>query len=67
MGSKEFNPKKVGYDGTEFKGGTLFDTSRPGNSNRGHRFKDGPRGNGVIGPAFTPEQRAAIIEYLKSL
>ena len=67
MGNKEFDPVKVGYGGTAFKGGTLFDTSRPGNSNRGHRFKDGPRGNGVIGPAFTPEQRAAIIEYLKSL
>jgi hypothetical protein len=67
MGNKQFDPLKVGYDGAEFTGGTLFDASRPGNSNRGHRFKDGPRGNGVIGPAFTPEQRAAIIEYLKSL
>jgi mono/diheme cytochrome c family protein len=67
MGSKEFDPVKVGYDGVEIKGGTLFDTTQPGNSNKGHRFKDGPRGNGVIGPAFSAEDRAAIIEYLKSL
>jgi hypothetical protein len=67
MGNKEFDPVKVGYDGVEIKGGTLFDTTQPGNSNVGHRFKDGPRGNGVIGPAFSPEEGANIIEYLKSL
>ena len=67
MGSKQFDPVKVGYDGVEIKGATLFDTTRPGNSNTGHRFKDGPRGNGVIGPALSAEERAEIIEYLKSL
>jgi hypothetical protein len=67
MGSKQYDPVKVGYDGIEIPGATLFDTSQPGNSNAGHRFKDGPRGKGVIGPAFSPEERAAIIEYLKSL
>ena len=51
----------------EIDGATLFDTSRPGNANTGHRFKDGPRGNGVIGPALTAEERAQIIEFLKSL
>ncbi|MGZ4854764.1 MAG: c-type cytochrome [Candidatus Angelobacter sp.] len=66
-GSKQFDPVKVGYDTTEFKGSYLFDTSGPGNSNKGHEFKDGPRGNGVIGPALSPEDRWAIIEYLKSL
>ena len=67
MGSKQFDPVKVGYDGVEITGATLFDTTQPGNSNAGHRFKDGPKGNGVIGPAFSPDERAAIIEYLKSL
>jgi len=39
----------------------------PLRSNHGHEFKDGPRGNGVIGPALSPDDRWAIIEYLKSL
>jgi hypothetical protein len=67
MGSKQYDSVKVGYDGVEIRGGTLFDTTQPGNSNSGHRFKDAPRGNGVIGPAFSADERAAIIEYLKSL
>ena len=67
VGSKQFDPVKVGYDTTELKGGYLYDVGRAGNSNRGHEFKDGPKGNGVIGRALSPEDRAAIIEYLKSL
>jgi hypothetical protein len=66
-GSKQFDPVKVGYDTAELKGGYLYDTSRPGNSNSGHEFKDGPTGNGVIGPLLSPEDRMKIIEYLKSL
>jgi hypothetical protein len=66
-GSKEFDPVKVGHDTSELKGGYLYDVSKPGNSNHGHEFKDGPRGNGVIGPALSPDDRWAIIEYLKSL
>ena len=66
-GSKQFDPVKVGYDTSELKGGYLFDSANPGNSNKGHEFKDGPKGNGVIGPALSPDDRWAIIEYLKSL
>jgi hypothetical protein len=66
-GSKQFDPVKVGYDTTQQPGLSLFDTSKPGNSNAGHEFKDGPLGNGVIGPALAPDDRLAIIEYLKSL
>ena len=29
MGSKQFDPVKVGYSGVEMKGATLFDTARP--------------------------------------
>ena len=47
-------------------GATLFDSAETGNGNAGHEFKDGPRGNGVIGPLLSPDDRMAIIEYLKS-
>ena len=67
MGSRQFDPVNVGYSGVEMKGATLFDTARPGNANTGHRFKDGARGKGVIGRALTAEERAQIIEFLKSL
>ena len=67
MGSKVFDPVQVGYAGTKIDGATLFDTSTPGNANTGHRFKDGPKGKGIIGPALSAEERAQIIEYLKSL
>ncbi|HEX3154644.1 MAG TPA: di-heme-cytochrome C peroxidase, partial [Candidatus Angelobacter sp.] len=66
-GSKKFDPVKVGYDTSELKGGYLYDIANPGNSNKGHEFKDRPKGNGVIGPALSPDDRWAIIEYLKSL
>jgi mono/diheme cytochrome c family protein len=67
VGSKQFDPVKVGYDTAEMKGATLYDTSKPGNANSGHEFKDGPTGNGVIGPLLSPDDRMMIIEYLKSL
>ena len=41
-GSKQFDPVKVGHDPSELKGGYLYDVTRPGNSNHGHEFKDGP-------------------------
>jgi len=66
-GSKEFDPVKVGHDTSELKGGYLYDVTKPGNDNHGHEFKDGQKGNGVIGPAISPDDRYAIIEYLKSL
>ena len=67
MGSKQFDPLTVGYSGAEMRGATLFDTTRPGNANTGHWFKNGPRGKGVIGRALTATERAQIIEFLKSL
>jgi hypothetical protein len=66
-GSKQFDPVKVGHDTSEMKGAYLYDVTKPGNDNHGHEFKDGPRGNGVVGPALSPDDRFAIIEYLKSL
>jgi mono/diheme cytochrome c family protein len=67
LGTKKFDPVRVGYESGPIEGGYLYDTSITGNSNQGHQFTDGPRGKGTIGPALTPEERWALIEYLKSL
>ena len=54
--------------GTTSTRAILFDTALVGNSNAGHSFEEGgPRGNGVIGPLLTDEQRWALVEYLKSI
>jgi mono/diheme cytochrome c family protein len=64
---RDFDPVKVGVD-TSCKSGTdMIDTSLIGSSNRGHSFENGPRGNGVIGPLLTDEERWALVEYLKSI
>jgi cytochrome c5 len=71
VGSREFDPKNVGYSTAEFEGGFEFRTDQPndphpGNSNAGHEFRN-TSGKGVIGPELTDEERWAIIEYLKTL
>ncbi|MNL89144.1 hypothetical protein D3C87_2192920 [compost metagenome] len=49
------------------RGSFRFDTRTKGNSNRGHEFRDGTVGkDGVIGPKLSPDQRLALIEFLKS-
>ena len=65
--TREFDPVKVGLDTNEAAGAFLMDTALLGNSNAGHSFQDGPRGNGTIGPLLTEEQRWALVEYLKSI
>ncbi|MFZ3154155.1 di-heme-cytochrome C peroxidase, partial [Pseudomonas sp.] len=67
VGNFEFNPKQVGYQSEKFTGGFHFDTQVTGNSNRGHEFRAGCREDGVIGRALQPEERWALIEYLKVL
>jgi len=64
---REFDPVKIGLDTSERPGAFLLDTSLPGNSNVGHSFENSPRGNGVIGPELTEEERWALVEYLKSI
>ena len=64
---REFDPIKVGLDTTCGPNTFVFDTSLLGNSNAGHSFQNGPRGNGVIGPLLTDDQRWALVEYLKSI
>ena len=71
VGSREFDPKNVGYSTAKFEGGFEFRTDQPddphpGNLNAGHEFRNTP-GRGVIGPELSDEDRWAIIEYLKTL
>src|SRR5262249_8084315 len=67
VGSKRFDPVRVGFETKEEKGLYQFKLDQPGNSNSGHEFRDGPKGKGVIGPLLTPDDRWALIEYLKSI
>ena len=55
VGSTEFDPVNVGFkdDSTQ----PLFDTSKTGNSNKGHNYTDG----------LVDTDRDALLEYLKSL
>jgi mono/diheme cytochrome c family protein len=66
LGNREYDPVNVGYRSEEFPGGFRLDTSIRGNSNSGHEFNNGS-GKGIIGPLLTPDERHALIEYLKSL
>jgi processive rubber oxygenase RoxA-like protein len=67
LGSREYDPVHVGYQtGADFSGAFKFDTSFRGNSNSGHEFNNGS-GQGIIGPLLAPEDRLAIIEFLKSM
>jgi mono/diheme cytochrome c family protein len=56
VGSREFDPQKVGLKSSGYSGFT-FDTSRRGNSNAGHTY----------GTGLDKEQRLDLLEYLKSL
>ena len=67
LGSKQYDPIKLGINTDPLKGATEFRVDKPGNSNAGHEFKDGPIGNGVIGRKLSEEERMQIIEYLKTL
>ena len=66
-GTKRYDPIHVGYETGEMKGAFAYDTTVTGNGNRGHEFTDGARGNGVLGPKLSVEERWALVEYLKSL
>ncbi len=52
------------------KGFFILDTRQMGNHNTGHSFEGDHRGyarNGVVGPALSEPDKAALIEYLKSI
>ena len=66
-GTFEYDPRHLGYRTEAFTNGFLFDTRITGNHNSGHEFRAGERGNGVIGRLLQPEERWALLEYLKVL
>jgi hypothetical protein len=66
VGSREFDPEKVGLAYGKLEGGFFLDTTVPGNLNSGHEFRDGG-GQGVVGDALTEEERQALVYYVKSL
>jgi hypothetical protein len=58
VGNREYDPAKLGY-ATDGNGWT-FDTSQPGNSNIGHA-------GDKYGTNLTEDQKAALLEYLKTI
>lgn len=66
-GTFEYDPKHLGYRTEAFTNGFVFDTRITGNHNSGHEFRAGKRGDGVIGRLLQPEERWALLEYLKVL
>jgi len=67
LGNREYDPVNVGYVTDEFPGGFEFDTTIRGNSNSGHEFNNDHTKQGVIGRSLSPDERRALVEYLKSL
>ncbi|MCP2073905.1 UNVERIFIED_ORG: mono/diheme cytochrome c family protein [Pseudomonas lini] len=65
-GSFEYDPRHLGYRTEAFTNAFLFDTGITGNHNSGHEFRAG-EGNGVIGRLLQPQERWALLEYLKVL
>jgi hypothetical protein len=71
VGSRDFDTNHVGLVLPEngATNGDTFDTSLPGNSNKGHEFNNGyvkwtaanPPTNGIVGPLLSPDDRLAII------
>jgi cytochrome c peroxidase len=71
LGSREYDPVNLGYKSDKITNGFEFDTSIRGNWNTGHEFRKeyskDKEIKGVIGPALSPADRKALIEYLKTL
>ena len=66
-GTFEYDPRHLGYRTEAFTNGFKFDTRITGNHNSGHEFRAGKLGNGVIGRLLQPQERWALLEYLKVL
>ena len=65
VGTKEYDPKKLGYENKEVEGAYLQKANEAGNGNYGHNFDYGCEKYGVIGPYLAEEVRMDIIEYIK--
>jgi len=66
LGNREYDPVRLGYRTDDLVNGFVLDTTLPGNSNSGHEFSDDKR-EGVIGRKLSPDERKALIEYIKTL
>jgi mono/diheme cytochrome c family protein len=60
VGSRSFDPRKVGFESERASGGTELDTGLLGNANIGH---EGP----AFGTNLDEDERKALIEFLKTL
>jgi mono/diheme cytochrome c family protein len=67
LGHRDYDPVNVGYRYDELSGGFKFDTAIRGNQNTGHEFNDDGKKSGVIGRGLSPDERRALVEYLKQL
>ena len=71
LGHREYDPEKLGYRHDELPGGFLYKTWLPGNHNTGHEFDDPYDKNamvpGRVGRKLSPDERSALIEFLKSM
>jgi hypothetical protein len=71
LGHREYDPVNVGYRYDKLEGGFELDTRIRANYNTGHEFNgDGKKENekdGVIGRLLTPQERRALVEYLKTM
>ena len=74
LGHREYDPKRLGYRSDKLSGGFEFDTSKRGNHNTGHLFADAPAADGKctpmpgrIGYKLSPDDRMALIEFLKTM
>ena len=71
LGNREYDPVNVGYRYDRLENGFELDTRLRGNTNTGHEFNgDGSKQNqkdGVIGRLLTPQERRALVEFLKTM
>ena len=65
LGNREYDPVNVGYRHDRLEGGFELDTGIRGNHNTGHEFNNGK--DGVIGRLLTPQERKALVEFLKTM
>ncbi|WP_068139238.1 di-heme-cytochrome C peroxidase [Roseimaritima ulvae] len=66
-GTRQYDPRHLGFKNIRFRGAFRYDTSIEGNHNTGHLFDAQPLGDGVIGPLLQVDERYQLIEFLKSL
>jgi hypothetical protein len=70
VGSREFEPLHVGFNTEPTADSFEFDTTLPGNSNAGHEgplFTQTRPSDDEEYRDFTPEERTALVEYMKTL